>query len=191
MPIHTTKIEDGKITLEMLPTDERDKALGKYMDAFSRMESMINHLIQGLLGIEWQAGNALASVLYSKQRIDLLELLASIKLPKEVAERVTKACGKLGRRNMRRNHIIHGAWQQAVTVHDDRVEMEWVRKYVPTNPDLAALRDYDDPKLLGTYSFTIQEIDRATDHVEEVLGILSSLGTEIRELLPLPPAPLE
>lgn len=180
-----------EITLEPLPTEERDKALGKYMDAFSRMEGMINYINQELLQTDWLASNALWALMYSKQRIDLMESLAWLRLPKDMAARVTKACEKCARRNMRRNHIIHGRWEQAVNVYDDRYEMEWVRRYTPTSPDLAYIKDYDDPKLLGMYSFTIPVLDRATDHVEEMVLALSALATEIRTQLSLPPPPEE
>lgn len=180
-----------EITLGALPTEERDQILGKYMDAFSRMEFMVNQTIQALLGSDWEAGRALFAVLYSKQRIDLLESLAWIRLPKETAERVSKVCGKLARRNMRRNHIIHGAWQHTVTVSDDGHVSEWVRNYVPTNPDLAAIHKYDDPKLLGTYTFNLPALERATDHVQEVIEILSQLLGDIHTRLAPPSAPEE
>lgn len=178
------------IQIEMLPVDERDAALGKYMDAFSRMEGMLELMVRFLLKTDHIPARAVNSVLYSKQRIDLIEALAASNLSKETAARVAKACERLSRRNMRRNHIVHGIWQQLVLVSDDSVEMMWLRVYSPSDPSLSKLGP-DDPKLAGVYSFTIPELDRATGHVEEMLPILGELLKEIREQLPQPPPPEE
>jgi hypothetical protein len=177
-----------EITLHMLPTDERDRALGRYMDAFSRVEFMIDRMIQEMLSADWHAGRALSSVMYSHQRIKLLEALAAIRLPEEMAKRVAKQCVRLASRNMRRNHIVHGSWTQFVIVNDDSYSMEWVRNYTPADPTLAAINDFLDPKLLGTYTFTIPALDKATGHVEEMFETLSPLLKEIHELL-LPQRP--
>jgi hypothetical protein len=91
---------------------------------------------------------------------------------------------------MRRNHIVHGQWQQLVLVGDDSVEMMWLRAYSPSDPSLSKLPP-DDPKLMGVYSFTIPELHRATDHVEEMLPVLSALLGEMREQLAPPPPPEE
>jgi len=170
-----------EIEITMLPTDERDRALGRYMDAFSRLEILINRMIEALLGTDWEAGRAIASVIYSAQSIKLLEALSAIRLPIALAEKVAKQCDRLARRNMRRNHIVHGIWQQVVTIEADQTKMEWVRAYTPTQPALAAILDFEDPKLLGTYTFTISALDRATDHVEEMLEALSPLLSEMYE----------
>ena len=179
------------IQIEMLPTDERDKALGKYMDAFSRLESILNHLVQTLLGTDWRAASVLSSVLYSQQNIKLIEALAAVRLPQALAKRVAKECARLSKRNMRRNHIVHGGWQQYVTVYDDHYDSQWIRIYKPSDPTLAAIQNLDNPKLLGMFSFTIPSLEKATGHVEEMFETLSPLLTEIRELLPPPPIPSE
>lgn len=176
-----------EIQLEPLPTELRDQTIGQYMDAFSRLENHIDRFIQTLLGTDWEAARALSSVIYSQQRIKLLEALASVRLNADLAKRVAKQCARLSSRNMRRNHIVHGTWTQNVVVYDDRYEMEWVRIYVPSDPALAAIHDPFDPKLLGTYTFTLPALSRATDHVEEMFSVLSPLLKEIRELIPQPP----
>jgi hypothetical protein len=178
------------IQIEMLPVDERDAAMGKYMDAFSRMEGLLELMVRFLLKTDHTPARAVNAVLYSKQRIDLVEALASACLSEETAAKVARACERLSRRNMRRNHIVHGQWQQLVLVGDDSVEMMWLRAYSPSDPSLSKLPP-DDPKLMGVYSFTIPELHRATDHVEEMLPVLSALLGEMREQLAPPPPPEE
>lgn len=168
------------IPVTMLPTEERDRALGRYMDAWSRLETIMDHVIEGLLRTDWQAAKVLASILYSQQRIKLLEALAAVRLPPQNAERVARICEQISRRNTRRNHIVHGSWQQAMTVYDDHYESEWVRVYTPSDPALAAIRSYDDSKLLGWYNFTLPALDRAAAEVEVVTSSLSSLMQQIR-----------
>ena len=48
-----------------------------------------------------------------------------------------------------------------------------------------------DPKLLGFYTFTIPALDKATDHVEEMVLELSKLIPDIPSLQVRPPAPDE
>ena len=88
---------------------------------------------------------------------------------------------------MRRNHIVHGTWQHAVIVNDESAEQEWVRWYQrQTHPGAT---NHRDPKLLGIYTFTIQELDRATDHVQQMVQAVSELIGTIPSLRVLPQTP--
>lgn len=176
-----------EIKLELLPTEERDRVLGAYMDAFSNLEGSVDRLIQALLGTDWEAARALSSVLYSQQRIKLVEALAAVRVPDKIAKKIANQCVRLSKRNMRRNHIVHGSWLEYVTIDDDHYTQEWIRTYTPSDPSLAAIHDLTDSRLLGTYSFTIAALTKATIHVQEMHDALSPLFQAIIELIPQPP----
>ena len=178
----------ANITLKLLPTEARDIALGQYMDAFGRLEMLIKFATQELLQIDWAAANAISATVMTKQSIDLLEAAAKLRLTEGGAARVHRICEKLSRRNMRRNHIVHGTWMHTVVITDDGATQEWVRTYSHTDPTMAQLPP-SDPKKAGIYTFTVPELARATDHVQEMVLALSALMEDIPSLRVPPPAP--
>lgn len=179
----------GNIQLESLPPEAKDAALGRYMDAFSRLEGMIQFAIGSILEMELPTLRSVFAVLMTKQSIDLFDALAQERLTSEGAARVHKICERLGRRNMIRNRIVHGGWTQIVVVSDDGYTQEWVRSYEHANPTMRDLL-YTDPKTAGNYTFTIPQLDKATYHVEEVIQVVSELLGDL-PLLKLPPPPPE
>jgi hypothetical protein len=111
-----------------------------------------------------------------RQAIDVLQAAAKLELAEQGAERVRQLCLRISKRNMRRNHIVHGKWAVHVTpvdAGDGTAVAEWTRRYDHIDPSFGG--DPLDPKLLGTYTFTIPALDKATDHVEEMVQALSSL----------------
>ena len=187
----TITSEDGTIfTIEPLPTEARDTALGRYMDAFARLEGMIKFTTQELFQINYRTANAISAAIMTKQAIDLLQTAAKIHLDHIGANRAVHICGQLIRRNMRRNNIIHGAWKMVVVVTDGSHTTEWVRTYDHVDPAISDLRP-GDPKLAGTYTFTIRELDKATYHVEEMVLALSALAQDIPSLRVPPQTPAQ
>jgi hypothetical protein len=149
------------------------------MDAFARLERMTQLATQSLLEISDWAARPVFATLMSKQSIELLEAAAKMALNEKDAERVKKLCGKLGRRNMKRNFIIHGYWTVHITPAKDGAPQteQWIRVYDNVDPALAG--EPTDPKLLGTFTFTVPELDNVTDHVEETVSDLSALVMEL------------
>lgn len=179
----------GNIQLENLPTHVRDTSMGRYMDAFGRLEGEVQLVTSLIIQIDPLLLSNVFAVLMTKQSIDLLAASAQSHLTAEGAERVSRICERLGRRNMRRNHIVHGRWVQAITAHEGYAAQEWVRWYGHHNPAARHL-PHTDPKVAGLYAFTIPELDRATDHVEEMFPVLSTLTGDLPSLR-LPPPPHE
>ncbi|MGZ3196183.1 MAG: hypothetical protein ACXWI5_02730 [Croceibacterium sp.] len=171
----------GNVTLETLPTEARDSAMGRYMDAFSRLEGIVHIAISEIQQIDLVILRPVFAVMMAKQSIDLLEAVAHMHLTPEGATRVHNLCERLLRRNMRRNHIVHGKWIMVATISDDCVIQEWVRWYDHVNPELAQLR-YTDPKLAGMYAFTVPGLDKATGHVVEMLQVVSALLEDLPSL---------
>ena len=76
-----------------------------------------------------------------------------------------------------------------MTVKDGAMlNAEWIRRYDLVDPDRMQISP-DDKQFLGIYNFTIPELDRATDHVEEMVQALSTLIGEIPSMLVQPPQP--
>lgn len=173
--------EDRKLNIENLESVDRDRAMGRYMGAFSDLEMIIKLVISKILNIEIASLATVLAVLQTRQLIDVLDASAKSQLSEAGQSRVHQICEKLKRRNMRRNHIVHGHWVVMVTVRDETAEQEWVRTYQTPDPVLEA-RLHTDEKRAGMYSFTIPELDRATDHVEEIRKILSGLYGELPSL---------
>ena len=166
--------------------------MGLYMDAFSRLEIMMQAATLQLLRIDEIRARPFFAALGTKQMIDVLKAAAKLELSDEGAERVKKLCTRLADRNMRRNHIVHGKWNIHVTpidAGDGTATAEWIRRYDHIDPSYGG--DPHDPKLLGMYTFTIPALDKTTDHVEEMVQALSSLIEDIPKLRPPPPSPEE
>lgn len=166
--------------------------MGRYMDTFSRLEVMMQAATLELLQIDEVRARPFFAALGTKQAIDVLQAAAKVELAEEGAERVRQLCIKIAKRNMRRNHIVHGKWNIHVTpvdAGDGTATAEWIRRYDHTDPSLGG--DPHDSKLLGTYTFTITALDKATGHVEEMVQALSSLIEDIPKLRPPPPSPEE
>ena len=160
------------------PTDERDAALGRYMDAWSRLETSINYSTQEILEIDADAGFVIWAAIQTRQSIDVLDAAAKLKFNKDGRKRVALICEQLIRRNMRRNHIVHGFWRFKVKIGVMGGEPEigeWRRVYDHVDPDKEASAD-------GS-SFTIAELDKTTGYVEEMIDALWSLEQDIPSLL--------
>ena len=155
-------------------------ALGRYMDAFSRLEGRMKVVVEEVLKLNRVTANSIGATLMTKQLIDLLEASVKNNFP-DYSARITKLCERLSRRNMRRNHIIHGRWILVFIIENEGSGSEayWVRDYNHINPDIENL-PYDDPKRLGIYTFTIQALDKANGHVEEMNEALSALAAELQ-----------
>lgn len=163
----------------MPPVEARDMALGRYMDTFSRLEGRMKLVVKEVLKLDPITANSIAATLMTKQIIDLLEACVKLNFP-DHSGRITKICKRLSKRNMRRNHIIHGRWEFVWTVDSDgNNDAYWIRNYNHINPDIENLT-HDDPKRLGIYTFTIQELDKASGHVQEMNEALSALAAELQ-----------
>lgn len=164
-------------TLEPPPIEPRDASLGRYMDAWSRLETAIHYAAQEILEIEADAAYAIWSAIQTFQAIKVLEAAAKLRLKPDGQKRVSKICEKLVRRNIRRNYIIHGTWMQSIRLNfigSGQTHGPWRRVYSHVDPDMPKSDDGSD--------LTILELDKPTDHVEEMVGALWSLVDDIPQL---------
>lgn len=167
--------------LQPLPTEERDRSLGRYMDTWSRMEGLLSFVTSEILNIDQAAGQTISAAIMTRQAIDLLEAAAKLRLNETGVTRTLEICKKLIRRNMRRNSIAHGRWIMHVSLKDDGPSAEWVRVRSHIDPEKTGLRP-DDSGLMGNDNFTIPVLDKTTDCVEDMVLALSSLYEDIPSL---------
>lgn len=160
------------------PTEERDAALGRYMDAWSRLETSINYTTQEILGVDADAGFVIWAAMQTFQSIKVLDAAAKLKFTKVGQQRVTKLCEQLTRRNTRRNYIVHGSWRYRVSIDLISGEPkigEWRRVYDHIDPDRDTPAD-------GS-AVTVAELDQTTDHVKDMIEALWALEQDIPSLL--------
>ena len=165
-------------------------AMGRYMNAFAELEGMIHLAIGFILDVDLPMMRPVFAVMATRQSIDLLDAVGQTHLTDEGAKRVHHLCDRLIRRNMRRNHIVHGSWANAVIINDGCITQEWVRMYSHAKPAMSNL-PYTDPRVAGIYAFTVAELDKATGHVEEMLLAISNLIGDLPSLKAPPQAPGE
>jgi len=174
-------------TPELPPTEERDAALGRYMDAWSRLEAAIRFTSQEILDVEPDAAYIIWSAIPTFQSIKVLDAAAKLRLNSEGQQRAGKICEKIARRNIRRNYIIHGEWNTSIRLNllDPNKPQygEWRRVYTHTDPDLPKSDDGSD--------LTVPALDKTTGHVEDVIEELYSLAEDIPSLLVQPRTPCE
>ncbi len=90
------------------PSEAKDVALGRYMDAWSRLESAINVTIQEILELNPDQAHAIWTAVPTFQSIKLLGAAAKLYFGETGQRRVAKLVDQLTRRNIRRNYIVHG-----------------------------------------------------------------------------------
>lgn len=164
-------------TLEPPPIEPRDASLGRYMDAWSRVETAIHYATQEILEIEADAAYVIWSAIQTFQAIKVLEAAAKLRLTPYGQKHVSKICEKLLRRNIRRNYIIHGTWVQNIRlslIGGGQTYGPWRRVYSHVDPDMPNSGDGSD--------LTILELDKTTEHVKEMIEALWSLVDDIPRL---------
>lgn len=182
-----------------LPQEPRDLALGRYMDAWSRMEGFLYLIFTELTGADAEVSRVLYSTLNAKPIRDVLSSLGSIRLNEDGASRLTKLCERVGKQATKRNHIIHGAWVTSVIISDTKppsdkriITTTWVRTYTPVQYELAKQSGrYDLPKVGEHYAFTIDQLERTTNNVLTLMGELSTFLADLPSLRKPPPQPDE
>jgi hypothetical protein len=178
-----------------LPQEQRDLTLGRYMDAWSRMEGFVRLIFRDLLDTDWEVATAVFASMGTKQMKDVLLALGSIRLTPDGAKRLVNLGERLAKLNTKRNNIVHGTWVVNVLMNDapegrTSIVTTWVRTYTPVQHELAVFAGrYDMPKIGEKSAFTLSQLHTATKHVEALMGDLSQFFGDIPSLRkpPMPP----
>jgi hypothetical protein len=99
-------------TITALPTEERDLALGNFMDACSELEANIRQLLSVLSGAHPQTSFSIATAIPDIGRMcELLLALGELQLDDPVMQKELKdICDYLLKSSKFRNSIVHGQW---------------------------------------------------------------------------------
>lgn len=164
---------------------DRDRVMGEYMNAWSRVENLTRLAIQQMLEIDDLAMRAISAAMTTRSTIDLFLAAAKLTLNKAGISKVRKLYDSLIDRNRRRNNIVHGRWECHV-YNPSTGDAEWLLRYNSIDLEITAL-PHSDPKVAGLYSFTVSELSQTTTHAERMVVALAKFLAEIPALrLPAP-----
>jgi len=125
----------AKETREWPPEDERDLAMGRFMNAWSRVEHSLHFLFGGLSGVSGKTGEAIAHRVPDVGRMaDLLIALGALNLPEEDKKELKQIREYLLIQARYRNSIVHAMWAMRPNAEKRVVnglihQWEWVRIY--------------------------------------------------------------
>ena len=161
------------------PEDERDLAMGRFMDAWSRAESAMRLLFEILSGTSGGVSHAIGAAIADNGRmIDLLVALGALRLSAEdqtELKDIRKYFLVLARY---RNSIVHGVW--GLRPNSDRREihgvvhhLEWIRFYpVMDREELTRAVVKTDKKGHEKYIFNVP---RLRERAEKALAFADRL----------------
>lgn len=183
---------DETLVIPNIPTQERDIALGQYMDCFSRLEGALSMLFWKLLQTDLQTSNTIFYELGMKQIVSLLVATGRAELKEADQKRLESLSERISKCTMKRNHIIHGSWNPHISVgsKDGKpvvTHVEWVRSYTPTDPKKAKeALDKRNQKLNSKYHFTIPKMIEVCHHLVKLSNDISEFSKTLN-YFPDPP----
>jgi hypothetical protein len=171
---------DLDIVVPQVP--ERHEKLGRFMNAWSALESTLAHLLTSLTPLDGPDATLLAPKLGMKNMLELLEGLAHRKLEPDSVQALVKLLERVGKQNTKRNILVHGQWVLEANVLVRRGEailaMQFLRETIPTDPEHEkAMANPRNQKERVRYSFTLKRIDAAIRDTD-------ALNIEIEHLIP-------
>lgn len=159
-----SKVPDGSRFGSPLPTDERDIALGQFMQEWAELETQLLLLFYTLIGTPIQIAEAI--FLTGFQSMNLVELfiaLGQIRLPQPEQQKLKRLCKRYREAAAKRNKIVHGSW------YPTDESCEWARIYIPINQNTRKqIYDKSNQKIRSKYRFTIKELQTATEHISKL-----------------------
>jgi hypothetical protein len=177
-----------------LPTEERDLALGRFMDAWSELEANLRALLSVLSGAPAEASFSIAAAIPDTGRLrDLLLALGRLQLEdgRDQTE-LSEICEYLLIQNRYRNSIVHGQWlltnnRAQTSVRGVVHPYMWVRAYtlVDKTKEFNAVLGRD-VKAEDQYVFTVERLEQRVQKVRDFSGRISKLTEEIRGRVRLP-----
>lgn len=174
----------GKYRLELIQpnNDARHIALGRFLDAWSRLEQQIARALAGALAIPWERTSALMNGLGNRGQVDTLRALLPNQLSGEDAETLNRILDRVKANNTKRNNIIHGYWILEVVITDrngaPHPNYREYRRYDPSDPTVAALLDQRANKhARKSYMFSVARINAITKELERLRDDLASFTT--------------
>lgn len=148
------------------PTLQRDLALGRFMDAWSQLESMLRELLHVLSHAPREAAWSIAAAIPDLGRMrELLEALGRSYLNADDQKELADILQYLRVSNGYRNAIVHGQW--GLTNNRSRTSIDgvihdfmWIRIYVMIDKrrEFVAALGLDE-KTEKQYVFTVEKLE--------------------------------
>jgi hypothetical protein len=153
--------EDGK----------RHEALGKFLDAWGRLEQVIIVLITKLLGTSGPDTRIVFSNMGMRQVVEIIKSLSSLKLTTPSVDTLESLTDSLVQVNQTRNRLVHGHWvlEANVCVWAEKVFLrtEFSRQFRPPNPEQASqMGDIYNQRIRTQFCFSIKRIIGASKNVD-------------------------
>ena len=166
--------------LDIVPPDgnERHTALGKFLDAWSRLEGMMAFIVADLLvSGDMRDATLILSSLGTKQIMELLRTLAESKLAGDHRKALINFVERVGKLNTKRNTLVHGHWVLEALVlkkgSDAVLRTQFVRESAFMDPrTLELISDHRNQKERVRHVFTLKRIDGATRDIEKLAAEL-------------------
>jgi hypothetical protein len=167
------------VKVEHPPTNERDLELGRFIDAYGRLESVIFLVFASMLGIGFiEARDIFENNLDGPSLRSAISSLSRSRLESAAVGDLDRILDRVRTHATKRNHVIHGNWtlDMKFDVGPTLKSAEWIRVYQPTDPahreDLESKRP--SAKIKAKYHFSITDLKRVTHEVQAIINDLAA-----------------
>lgn len=172
------------------PTLQRDLALGRFMDAWSQLESMLRELLHVLSHAPREAAWSIAAAIPDLGRMrELLEALGRLYLSEDDQKELADILQYLRVSNGYRNAIVHGQW--GLTNNRSRAAIDgvihdfmWIRIYVVIDKrrEFGAALGLDT-KTEKQYVFTVKKLEERVEKLRAFAHRVGAFGDAISKRL--------
>src|SRR5208337_1623792 len=152
-----------------LPTNDRDIAMGQYMDAWSSLEDKLFVLFLKLIKTNYDIARAIyATGIQPHKFAALLITIAPYRLTRLEQKTLKPLCKSFNTLALKRNKIIHSVWQietkgnipQWVRIYSPISNDDWVEMQRPHNP-----RNPHNQSVHKNNRFTINQLKEAVQEI--------------------------
>jgi len=156
------------------PTDNaRHIALGKFMDAWSKLENCIASSLCDATGLHRMNADVLMNALGTRGQLEVISLLGFSGLPAAQETTLRALLGRVRNNNTRRNHIVHGSWALEAKLYDANgkaiVRLTQQRRYPVSDPEMReALKRPENKRERAKYVFSVRRIQGITKELEQL-----------------------
>jgi hypothetical protein len=189
-------VEEGRVLMGIaVPTDgTHELALGKFLTAWSLLESTLSLLLGCLLAVDVDTAHVVSNALGIRDLSQMALGVAALRLSDADMAQLDTLLDRVRKYNTKRNVLIHGAWILEVCVLDGpRLESHFLRELRP--PDSAEATKLDDPKnqkIRARWTYRPKRIVDTAGSVdalrEDVCDFYTSVTADPQKLQKLGPA---
>ena len=160
---HSFYVEDA-----LPPPEEHHTVLGAFVAQWGQLEVNVEGLFQTLSRLTPEICSCVVSSMGTKQIIDSINSLASLRLPEKERAEVNALLDRITKSSSRRNFLIHGHWAAEIVIWpykgEVKVKVQILRSNKPADKQIEAkLCDAKNQKERTKYLYTMKRIMGAID----------------------------